>query len=69
MFCLLSALCPSVFEPNLDPRFREVDLEGHLLPHEDVWIPGLVEQGLQNVELGSGEGRALPTLFSTRVAG
>lgn len=47
----------------LHPGFRQVDLEGHLLSHEDVWVAGLGEQCLQDVQLCPGEGGALPTLL------
>lgn len=42
---------------------RQVDLESHLLPHEDVWVAGLGEERLQDVQLCSGEGGALPALL------
>lgn len=47
----------------LDTWLRQVDLEGHLLPHEDVWVAGLWEERLQDVQLCAGEGGALPALL------
>lgn len=51
-------------EAHLDSGFRQVDLQGHLLSHEDVRVPRLVEQTLQQVELGPSEGRPLSPLFA-----
>ena len=47
----------------LDTGLGQVDLQSHLLPHEDVRVARLGEQGLQDVQLGAGESGALPTLF------
>lgn len=49
---------------HLNARFGEVDLQGHLLSHEDVRIPSLSEQVLQHVELGPGERRPFSALFA-----
>lgn len=53
-----------VSRAHLHARFGEVDLEGHLLSHEDVRVPGLAEQVLQHVELGPGERRPFSALFA-----
>jgi hypothetical protein len=47
----------------LNSGLWQVDLECHLLPHEDVRVPGLLEQGLQYVQLGPRKGRPLTSLF------
>lgn len=48
---------------HLDSGLRQVDLERHLLPHEDVRVPGLGEQSLQHVELGARERGAFTSLL------
>ena len=52
----------------LNSGFWQVDFESHLLSHEDVWVACFLEEGLQNVQLGTGEGCALPPLLP-RVVG
>lgn len=47
----------------LDSGLGQVDLEGHLLPHEDVRVARLGEQRFQDVQLCPGEGGALPALL------
>ena len=47
----------------LNTWLGQVDLQSDLLPHEDVRVARLGEQGLQDVELGASESGALPTLF------
>ena len=47
----------------LNTWLGQVDLQSNLLPHEDVWVARLGEQGLQDVQLGASESGALPTLF------
>jgi len=51
----------------LDAGLGEVDLQGHLLPHEDVRVARLREQRLQDVQLRPGERGALPALLARRV--
>lgn len=51
------------FISDLDSGLGQVDLERHLLPHEDVGVAGLPEQSLQDVELRAGEGRPLSPLL------
>lgn len=41
----------------------QVDLEGHFLPHEDIWVAGFGEKRLQDVQLCPGEGCALSALL------
>lgn len=48
---------------HLDSGLRQVDLERHLLPHEDVRVAGFGEQSLQDVELGAREGGAFTSLL------
>lgn len=48
----------------LDSGLRQVDLEGHLLPHEDVRIARFGKQRLKDVQLRACEGGALPTLLT-----
>jgi hypothetical protein len=48
----------------LDPGLRKVDLDGHLLPREDVRVAGLQEQCLQDIQLRAGERRPLPALLA-----
>lgn len=48
---------------HLDSGLRQVDLERHLLAHEDVWVAGLGEQRLEDVQLRAREGGALPPLL------
>ena len=51
----MSALCPPVFEPDLYPGLWQVDLERHLLSHEDVWVVSLTETSLQFIQLARRE--------------
>jgi len=62
-FWFVYVLSCGVLNAYLDPGLRKVNFEGHLLPHEDVWVPGLGEQRLKNIQLRPGESRPLPTLF------
>ena len=55
-----------MFISYLNPRLWQVDLESDLLPHEDIRVARLLEQGLQHVQLRAGEGRALPPLLPVR---
>lgn len=48
----------------LDSGLRQVDLECHFLPHEDVWVACFGKKSLQDVQLRTRESRALPTLFA-----
>ena len=61
MFVFVFGVCVSVV--YLHAGLRQVDLQRHLLPHEDVRVPGLSEQRLQDVELRAGEGGSLPPLL------
>lgn len=47
----------------LNSRLWQVDLEGHFLPHENVWVTGFGEERLQDVQLRPCEGCALSALF------
>ena len=47
----------------LNSRFWQIYFERHFLPHEDVRVARLLEQGLEDVQLGPGEGRPLPPLL------
>ena len=49
---------------HLNPGLRQVDLDGHLLAHEDVRVARLAEQVLQHVQLLAGEGGPLPALLA-----
>ena len=51
----------------LDSGLGKVDLEGHLLPHEDVWVARFGKQSLKDIQLCACEGGALPTLFTRGV--
>lgn len=62
---LLPALGPSVFEPNLDTRFGQVDLEGDFFAHEDVRVACFGEQRLEDVELAARERRPFAALLPT----
>lgn len=48
---------------HLDSGLRQVDLQSHLLPHEDVRVPGFGEQSLQDVELGARKSGAFTSLL------
>lgn len=48
----------------LDSGLGQVDFEGHLLSHEDVWVAGFGKQSLEDVQLCACKGGALPTLFT-----
>lgn len=48
---------------HLDSGLRQVDLQRHLLPHEDIRVPGFCEKGLQDVELGARESGAFTSLL------
>lgn len=48
----------------LNARLGQVDLDGHLLPHEDVRVAGLGEERLEHVELRPREGGPLAALFA-----
>lgn len=48
---------------HLHPGLGQVDLQRHLLPHEDVRVARLGKQRLQDVELRPGEGGPLPALL------
>lgn len=48
---------------DLHSGLRQVDLQRHFLPHEDVRVARLGEQRLQDVELRPREGGALPALL------
>lgn len=48
---------------HLHSGLRQVDLQRHLLPHEDVRVARLGEQRLQDVELRPREGGAFPALL------
>lgn len=63
MLELLAALGAAVLEPDLYSRLGQVDLEGDLLAHEDVRIARLAEEGLQDVQLGTGECGAFSSLL------
>lgn len=52
------------FSSYLDTRFRQIDFQRDLFPHEDIGIARLGEQILQNVQLGTGESGALATLLA-----
>ena len=60
---LLAYFGAAVLEPDLDARLGQVDFQRHLFAHKDVRVPGLLEQGLQNVQLLSGECGPLSPLF------
>jgi hypothetical protein len=47
----------------LNPGLWQVNLERHLLPHENVGVASLLEQGLQHVQLRTGKGRPFSSLF------
>ena len=49
---------------HLHPRLRQVYLHGYLLPGVDVRVVGLLERSLQLLQLGGGERRSDPTLFT-----
>ena len=48
---------------HLNSGFWQIDFERDLLPHEDVRVSRLLEQGLEDVQLGPGEGCPLPPLL------
>lgn len=48
----------------LHSGLRQVDFEGHLLPHEDVWVACLGEECFQDVQLGPCKSGAFPTLLT-----
>jgi hypothetical protein len=50
----------------LNPGLWQVNLERHLLPHEDVGVASLLEQGLQHVQLRAGKGRPFSSLFPVK---
>lgn len=68
MLKLLAALGASILKPHLYSRLGQVDLEGDLLAHEDVRVARLAKQGLQDVQLGTGEcgtfSALLPRIYS-----
>lgn len=64
---LLATLGPPVLEPDLHARLGQVDLQSHLLAHENVRIAGFAEEGLENVELRAGEGGPFAALLATGV--
>ena len=49
--------------PHLNAGLGQVDLEGHLLAHEDVGVARLGEQVLEHVQLSAREGRPLAPLL------
>ena len=49
--------------PYLNSGLGQVDFERHFLPHEDVGVPSLLEQRLEDVQLGPGEGGPLSSLL------
>ena len=53
----------NVFCTHLNSGFWKVDFKGYFFPHKDIWVSGLLEQGLKNVELGPSEGGSLAALF------
>ncbi len=50
----------------LNPGLWQVNLERHLLPHEDVGVASLLEQRLQHVQLRTGKGRPFSSLFPVK---
>jgi len=49
----------------LHARLREVDLQRHLLAHEDVRVASLLKQRLKNVELRTGKRGSFSSLLPT----
>lgn len=49
---------------NLHSGLGQVDFKCYLLAHKNIGISSLAEQRLEDVELGSGEGRPLASLLS-----
>jgi len=65
---IIVLFCPAGFTAlwgtlYLHPGLRQVDLQRHLLPHEDVRVSRLGEQRLQDVQLRARERGPLPPLL------
>ena len=53
----------NILQLYLHSRLWQVNLKSHLLPHEDIGVPRLLEERLQHIQLLSGEGGPLSPLF------